>query len=138
MTIALNGWRRLGILAATLWAFCVIGLAIFESVPNAEGFAQGFFVSQAIPAGTTFEGSKVILPNGKIVKIEAIDPASGRALDPWEIDWRKYPEIPKTTAVLWAKLAIAIFVVPTAVWLLLEMFIAAVRWVVRGFNRANS
>lgn len=137
MANTLNGWKRLGIVTTVLWMFCVSGLAIFEPSPSPEGFSQGVFVNHAIPAGITIEGSKVTLPDGKIVKVEAIDPTSGRALNPWEIDWRKYPEIPKTKEILWVKLAVVALAIPAAIWLLLELFVAVTRWVVRGFKETS-
>lgn len=132
--LTLNGWRRLGVVLSFLWALSIACVALFEAAPVSAGFSSGIFVNQAIPAGTLIKNDRVTLPSGKVVSIEITDPATGHMLSPWEIDWRKYPEVPKTTEILWLKLLMVALAVPVVIWLLIELFVAIGEWVARGFR----
>lgn len=126
----LNGWRRLGILLTTVWVVGVLTVAAVEIT----GFQRGVFVYQGIPKGTVVEGDQATLPDGRVVQLNARDPATGRVLKPWEIDWANEPAILKHTSVRWLKLGVAAIVVPIAVWLLIETLAIAGAWVLRGFR----
>jgi hypothetical protein len=126
----LNGWRRLGVLLTTVW---VVGVLTVAAVEIAR-FQRGVFVYQGIPKGTVVRGDKATLPDGMVVQLDARDPATGRVLNPWEIDWANEPAIAKQTSVRWLKLSVLAVVVPIAVWLLIELLAVAGTWVLRGFK----
>lgn len=140
----LNGWRRFGIVIATLWLLGVLGFALSEYSSD----SNGYFVYQTIPLGTIIEGNKVTLPDGKVVTITEEQQFELRykleqdlerlkkdqPLRPWEIDWSKLAAIPKVTEFRWLRLFILALVTPMLLWFLAETAVLVVAWIKRGFK----
>ena len=137
MRSPLNGWRRLGIVMAMLWLIAVISVAFVEYSSNADGF----FVFQSFPVGTTFKGNEVKLPDGKIIVISEEDEfkaryeqeKTGKPILPWEIDWAKVTSVPKVTEIHGLRLALSLLV-PLIFWLFVEVTVITAAWVRRGFS----
>jgi hypothetical protein len=127
--LELNGWRRLGLVAIVLWILGTVALASTEVASSSDGF----FIYRGIPIGTTVDGETATLPSGETVKINARD-ASGRLLEPWEIDWEAQTQVPTVSEIRWWRLALFAFAVPIGAWVLVELLALVVVWVARGFK----
>lgn len=125
-----NGWRRLGVVLASIWL--VGGLTV--TAIEFSGSRNGIFVYQSIPKGTLVQGDEVTLPNGKANQLDTREPSAGHELNPWEIDWANQPDIPKEAAVRWQRLGLTVVGMPIAIWLLVEVLTLAATWVRRGFT----
>jgi len=149
MSLQLNGWRRLGVVAATLWLLGVIAIAVTEYTSK----SNGFFVSQTIPVGTAIQGNTVTLPDGKVITITEEEEfelrrslerklgrlKAGQPINPWKIDWSKVRGVPKTTEIRWLRLVSFGLLTPMFVWLITEATALIVAWVKRGFiGRASN
>lgn len=132
MTLALNGWRRLGVVTAILWMVGTITFAATEAASS----STGFFVYRGIPIGTTINGDMATLPDGRVAKMHARD-SSGRLLAPWEINWDKQSQIPKASEVRWGLVVLFVFAVPIGAWVFIEIIVLAVSWIARGFKQAT-
>ena len=136
MRSPLNGWRRLGIVLATLWFIAVISIVLIEYSSK----SHGFFVFQVFPIGMTFDGNKIKLPDGKIIVISEEDEfklryepeKTGKPILPWEIDWPKLTSVPKITEIRWFRLALSLLA-PLVSWLFIEVTVHTAAWVRRGF-----
>jgi len=140
----LNGWRRLGIVVATLWLLGVFGFVLSEYSSD----ANGYFVYRTIPVGTVVEGNRVTLPDGKVVTITEEQQFELRyklekdlerlkkdqPLRPWEIDWSKLAIIPKVTEFRWLRLSIFALAAPLLLWLFVELVVLLTAWIKRGFK----
>jgi hypothetical protein len=143
MRLRLNGWRRFGIVIATLWFIAVIATAFVEYSSKADGF----FVLQNIPVGTVVAGNKITLPDGKVVAIteeeefqlrfklehELDNLKTGQPLRPWEFDWSKLTSVPKVTEIRWLRFSLFALVSPLLAWLFVEVTVLTVAWVRRGY-----
>ena len=98
---------------------------------------DGVFVFQSLPIGTVVGEGKATLPDGKVVTIEDLDPATGRRLAPWEIDWSKQTVIPKAPHVRWLRFGLFAFLAPLIAWLITEAAVLVVAWIARGFKGAT-
>ena len=132
----LNGWRRLGIVIASLWIIAVIAVAAFECTSG----SRGIFVYQQIPEGTIVAGNKVItLTEEDEFKVRAQAEQSmkereqGHIVPPWELDWTGLEAVPKIIQIRWLRLAAVTLLVPLIAWLLTEALMLTVSWVRRGF-----
>lgn len=147
-----NGWRRLGVVLVGAWILGCAGLAGYEAMPTTQAFTQGVFVSHSIPAGTLFSGDgTVTLPSGKIVQVETNDRIeklakqyggevvgghSGSKLDPWDVDWRKYPEV-MSVEYRYGKFLGTALALPAILWVTLEIVVGLAGWVRRGFRNGG-
>lgn len=143
MQTLLNGWRRFGIVIATLWSIAVIALALIEYSSKSDGF----FVLQSVPVGTVVAGNKVTLPDGKVITITEEEEfklrfkleqelnrlTTGQPLRPWEFDWSSLTSVPKVTQVRWLRLGLFAVLAPLIVWLIVEAAVLTLAWVRRGF-----
>jgi hypothetical protein len=126
----LNGWRRLGICLTAIWLSLVLVLAISQYTSH----AKGFFVYWSLPVGTRVGGSKATLRDGKVVTIDDTNPATGKKLEPWQIDWDHQPNVPSVPQILWFRLALFVVIIPLALWILVELVTKACRWIRAGFH----
>jgi hypothetical protein len=95
---------------------------------------SGYFVFLSIPSGIYYDDGNVSLADGRKMKIENRDPSTGRVLEPWEIDWGKYPQIPKTPTIRWFRLALAFLFAPILTWFTVECAVWTRSWIKRGFK----
>ncbi len=143
MSLTLNGWRRVGIVAASLYLLAIIAVAFTEYSSK----SAGFFVFQSIPVGTVVAGNKVTLPDGKVITITEEEefkmrlrnergiPSQeiGQPLLPWQIDWSELSSVPKITEISWQRLGLFALLVPLIIWFLAEAVVLTASWVRRGF-----
>jgi len=146
MHLLLNGWRRLGVVIASLWICAVLALAVFEYASN----SRGIFVYPTIPEGTLIEGNKVTFPNGQVISLAEEDEfklrrhaeqsmklrEQGSAVPPWELDWSNLEAVPKINQVRWLRASAAVLG-PFIAWLFFEALVIIVAWVRRGFIGAR-
>ena len=133
----LNGWRRLGIALVGAWVVGCSALAIFETV-YAKPLA---FTYSGPPPGTVVDTNKgtITLPSGKTVRMwETAGSNSFRDPYPWEINWADYPEVPLSTRIEWSRFVQVSLLIPLVLWVLAEIGLVIVRWVIRGFAKAGT
>jgi hypothetical protein len=100
--------------------------------------AKGFFVYWSLPVGTRVGDGKATLPSGKVVTIDDTDPATGRKLEPWQVDWDHQPNVPIVPQINWLRIVSFLVLAPVLAWLLVELVARAVRWIRAGFHSTVS
>lgn len=130
----LNGWRRIGVVLTASWLVGCAAIIFYEAHSDEQVVKGGLFVWHALPIGTTvsIENGEVTLPDGKTIKITDSD----RTIQPWEINWAKYRDIP-TMYVYDDKIKSAL-AFPFIAWVLIEIIVAVVRWIARGFRAGRA
>jgi hypothetical protein len=134
MRIALNGWRRIGVVLATIWCLTVATVAVYELISPEMQSRRGYFVFVSLAPGVYYDDGNVSFADGRKAKIDNRDPATGRVLEPWEIDWAKYSQIPKTLTIRWIRLLSLFLAAPMLTWLAVECAVWVRGWVKRGFK----
>jgi hypothetical protein len=129
--MSLNGWRRLGICVVVLWLSVLSAIAVHQFVSHD---IRGSLVHWFFPVGTRVGNGEAILPNGQVVSIDDVDPATGQHLDAWKVDWDHQMHLPFVAHVCWGRLAVLALVIPCASWIALEMLVRAGAWIVAGFR----
>lgn len=126
----LNGWRRMGLAVAGVWMLGCTTLTVIEYVaPQSNAF-----VFHAPPDGTIVDESlgTVTIPDGKVIQLRE---TAGKGFPKaWDIKWADYPEIPTRPLVRWQRLSVVSVVVPLFLWILVELAVAAIAWIKRGFQ----
>ena len=144
MRFTLNGWRRIGIVVASLWFVALIAVAFTEYSSK----SAGFFVFQSIPFGTVVEGNKITLPDGKIITISEEEEfklryakergisteVTNQTLGPWQFDWSEITSVPKVAEVRWQRLGLLALLAHLVIWLFAEAVFFTASWVRRGFR----
>ena len=133
MRIALNGWRRIGIVLATIWCLTVAAVAVYEFISPEMQSRRGYFVFVSLAPGIYYDDGNVSFADGRKAKIDNRDPATGRVLEPWEIDWAQLTSVPKVAEIRWLRLGLFALLAPLIAWLLVEVPVLTVAWVRRGF-----
>ncbi len=83
--------------------------------------AKGFFVYWFLPVGTVVGDGKATLPGGKVITIDDTDPATGRKLEPSQIDWDHQRNVPIVPEIFWFRLVTVAILVPLIVWSVAEL-----------------
>jgi hypothetical protein len=107
-----------------VWATCVFVIAASQYGSH----AKGFFVYWFLPVGTVVGDGKATLPGGKVITIDDTDPATGRRLEPWQIDWDHQRNVPIVPEIFWFRLVTVAILVPLIVWSVAELLSRAFAW----------
>jgi hypothetical protein len=127
----LNGWRRLGIVLASVWLIEIVLIASFCSVMEAfELLSNEVDVTRMYPVSPP--ELKATLEAEKAKKL-------GRELKPWEMEWNPTKLVPaelkvKVRQFSTSKAIFVILICPAVLWLLLEISVGIGRWVIAGFH----
>ena len=126
MKSPLNGWRRIGIVAATLWLLAGIGVCIIERWSNADGF----FVSQVVQVSPdltiTIAEEEEFKTRLKLEREQEIL-TMGKSSIPEHAS-----QSPRIAVIHWLRLGM-FALIPFLVWFAGEIAVLIVAWVRRGF-----
>jgi hypothetical protein len=131
----LNGWRRLGIVLASVWLIGIVLIASFGSETTAfELLSNEVAVTRMYPVPASELKAK--LEAGKVKKL-------GRELKPWEMEWNPTMLVPaelkvKERQFSKSRAIFVTFVCPAILWLLLEIGVGIGRWVMAGFQASRA
>lgn len=141
---SLNGWRRIALTFSVLWILALLTVFISETRDGSTSKKDysGVFVSHDLAEGTIFElnndpsKSTLTFPNGKVVVIDASDKKTGKALNPWDLDWSDFPQVDKVFSIRWRKLYLFLSL-PFLLWSAIELSVKVIDWIVAGFKKTN-
>jgi hypothetical protein len=130
MKINLNGWRRIGVILVLIW----ISFNVISTINCYRNNNVNDVIYKTLPIGTVFEEGKVIFPNGRVLKTD-----SHKGVEPWNIDWNLYPDIPMEYQFNYRNLLFYLLIIPFFGWLLMELLIRIgswiTSWVMKGFGK---
>jgi hypothetical protein len=131
----LNGWRRLGIVLASVWLIGIVLIASFGSFTAAfELLSNEVDLTRMYPVPAP--KLKATLEAEKVKKL-------GRELKPWEMEWNPTKLVPaalktKVRQFSTSKAIFVIFVCPAVLWILLEISVGIGRRVIAGFRASGA